>query len=291
MNSCAPPSVQGPRTIVCYICGRQYGVHSYDIHLKQCKDLWIARESQKDPRERKSLPRDPMEAGDVSRLAATAPANLKRANTMKLSAAELAEMNQAATETFNTVSLSVCEWCGRSFLPEKLVIHNRSCTQDKPARKVTDPVRRSGTENLVDLPRPKTSGERTPSRARARDSSSEHAPAAHIEVEAAPGLSKTSTVRFDPEPSELRIPAPPLGLSGSIGGSSGRALRASAKKLPDREQGISTIDDQTTPRAHADGRAETLRYLNQRLVDAENTAVTLMKTIVEIKALVSQLQR
>jgi hypothetical protein len=231
-----------------------------------------------------------METGGASRLAATAPPDLKRTNTMRLSAAELAEINQAATETFNTVSLATCEWCGRTFLPEKLVIHNRSCTQDKPARKVTDPVRRSGTDNLIDLPRPKTSGERTPSRARARDRVTVSTqPPAEVEAEAVTGLSKTSTVRFDPEVSELRVPAPPPGLSGSIGGSSGRALRASANRPPDREQGNN--EDQTTPRMHPDGRTETIRYLNERLIDAENTAITLMKAIVEIKALASQLNR
>jgi hypothetical protein len=36
---------------------RQYGTSSYDIHLKQCKELWIARE---DPKERKPLPEDPL---------------------------------------------------------------------------------------------------------------------------------------------------------------------------------------------------------------------------------------
>jgi hypothetical protein len=34
----------GPKTRMCHICGRQYGLHSFDIHLKQCKELWIARE-------------------------------------------------------------------------------------------------------------------------------------------------------------------------------------------------------------------------------------------------------
>lgn len=40
------------------------------------------------------------------------------------------------------VALARCENCGRTFLPEKLVIHNRSCTSDKPARAVNDPVNR-----------------------------------------------------------------------------------------------------------------------------------------------------
>ena len=41
---------KGPRTRVCFVCGRQYGLSSYDIHLKQCKELWLAREALKDPK-------------------------------------------------------------------------------------------------------------------------------------------------------------------------------------------------------------------------------------------------
>ena len=54
----------GPKTRMCHICGRQYGLHSFEIHLKQCKDLWIAREALKDKSERKPVPRDPSEGAD-----------------------------------------------------------------------------------------------------------------------------------------------------------------------------------------------------------------------------------
>ncbi len=53
----------GPKSRVCYICGRPYGTNSYEIHLKQCKELWIAREEKKDPKERKKLPEDPFANG------------------------------------------------------------------------------------------------------------------------------------------------------------------------------------------------------------------------------------
>lgn len=29
-----------PPGVVCYICGRKYGTKSFDIHVKQCKDMW-----------------------------------------------------------------------------------------------------------------------------------------------------------------------------------------------------------------------------------------------------------
>lgn len=37
----------------------------------------------------------------------------------------LEEMNKLASEAFNSVALDICEFCGRSFLVEKLAIHNR----------------------------------------------------------------------------------------------------------------------------------------------------------------------
>ena len=43
----------------CYICGREYGTKSIDIHIPQCKKKWIAVESQKPVKERRPLPEPP----------------------------------------------------------------------------------------------------------------------------------------------------------------------------------------------------------------------------------------
>jgi hypothetical protein len=37
----------------------QYGVASFDIHLKQCKELWIKREEHKPRDQRRPLPEAP----------------------------------------------------------------------------------------------------------------------------------------------------------------------------------------------------------------------------------------
>ena len=134
MSSGEPPKYgKGPKTRVCYICGRQYGLSSYEIHLKQCKELWVARESLKPPKERKELPKDPtLElSGGISSLEGSATRQLT-----------LEETNALAEKTFNEVALLQCPYCGRTFLAEKLPIHNRSCTADKPARRVDESVRR-----------------------------------------------------------------------------------------------------------------------------------------------------
>mmetsp|Transcript_2198 Transcript_2198/g.3463 ORF Transcript_2198/g.3463 Transcript_2198/m.3463 type:complete len:350 (+) Transcript_2198:46-1095(+) len=134
----------GPKTRVCYVCGRQYGLHSFEIHLKQCKELWIAREAEKDPRERRPLPEDPALKLGLAMDSANDSFNGGSAGggAYTPSAKELEEINRLSSEAYNTESLATCEYCGRSFLPEKLVIHNRSCTAGNPARKASDTVKR-----------------------------------------------------------------------------------------------------------------------------------------------------
>lgn len=149
----------GPKTRVCYICGRQYGLHSYDIHVKQCKELWIAREEQKDPKERKKLPEDPA----LKLRSTTNTSENSHQDDSRQSNIDLDELNKIASDTFNNVALDTCAFCGRTFLPEKLVIHNRSCTVDNPARKVTDNVRKGNPPQVLDAKnedRPSTSSNR-----------------------------------------------------------------------------------------------------------------------------------
>ena len=69
-----------------------------------------------------------------------------------ISAAQLEVMNAAAQNSYNDVALFKCEWCGRSFLEEKLKIHNRSCTQDNPARRVDAKVKVGKTDVKVSGP-------------------------------------------------------------------------------------------------------------------------------------------
>jgi hypothetical protein len=51
-------------------------------------------------------------------------------------------LNSAAQQVWNTESLLACSFCNRRFLPEKLKIHNKSCTASNPARRVDEPVKR-----------------------------------------------------------------------------------------------------------------------------------------------------
>lgn len=121
---------KGPKTRVCYICGRQYGLTSFDIHVKQCKELWVAREELRPPKERKKLPEDPLlqlqsTAGSASSdntqfSPMGSPSGQSKGATLSLD-----EVNALAQSTFNNVAMEKCGFCGRTFLAEKLVIHNR----------------------------------------------------------------------------------------------------------------------------------------------------------------------
>ena len=35
-----PKNVQRPKTLVCFICGREYGTKSLEIHIKTCEKKW-----------------------------------------------------------------------------------------------------------------------------------------------------------------------------------------------------------------------------------------------------------
>ncbi|OQS04814.1 hypothetical protein THRCLA_02977 [Thraustotheca clavata] len=126
-----------PKVRVCYVCGREYGLSSFEIHLKQCKQLFIAQEERKPLRERKPLPEPPNELVEITDATVL----------YKLSPEELEAQNRAAAKTFENKVMEKCAFCGRTFNPERLAIHNRSCTAERPARAV-------GTARLSPSPSP-----------------------------------------------------------------------------------------------------------------------------------------
>ncbi|CBN76660.1 conserved unknown protein [Ectocarpus siliculosus] len=131
---------RGPKVRICYVCGRGYGLSSYEIHLKQCKAKWEATQERLPKSERKPLPQEP-DAGD--------PLGGK---------GSLEAQNEAATQVFNTESLEACANCGRTFLKERLIIHQKSCTSSSPAKRV-GAARLSSSDELptTTVHRPRTS--------------------------------------------------------------------------------------------------------------------------------------
>lgn len=78
----------------------------------------------KPPKERRKCPTDP---------------TIGLKGTMNMN--DLDAVNAASQQAWSG-SLAQCKFCGRSFLPEKIHIHNKSCTADNPARRINEPIRR-----------------------------------------------------------------------------------------------------------------------------------------------------
>ena len=95
-----------PLLPVCYICGRQFGTQSLAIHEKACLKKWQQEQDK-------------------------LPAHLKRGIPQKPDPSlSQADANEAAYESYSQ-SLVPCENCGRTFLPDRLEVHLRSCRPGK----------------------------------------------------------------------------------------------------------------------------------------------------------------
>ena len=93
-----------PSTRMCHICGRQFGKNSIDIHIPQCLKKYEAAQAQLPPHERKPAPAAPQLLG---------------------AGASDRAYNDAAYEALEA-NMAECEFCGRTFAPDRLAIHNRS---------------------------------------------------------------------------------------------------------------------------------------------------------------------
>lgn len=95
---------------MCYICGREFGTASLEIHLKTCKKKFEAEQAKLPLNKRKPIPQAPQSFDEV-------------AIGGQKSGANMAAYNDAAFDTYNTKALEPCGNCGRTFLPESLVKH------------------------------------------------------------------------------------------------------------------------------------------------------------------------
>ncbi|XP_006886056.1 PREDICTED: zinc finger protein 474-like [Elephantulus edwardii] len=104
-----PAIVRRPPTVVCYICGREYGTKSISIHEPQCLKKWH-NENNLLPKElRRPVPKKP----EVKAITAKGFYDLDA-------------LNEAAWTSAQS-QLVPCNICGRTFLPDRLIVHQRSC--------------------------------------------------------------------------------------------------------------------------------------------------------------------
>ncbi|KAK7864300.1 hypothetical protein R5R35_009556 [Gryllus longicercus] len=104
----APTRRPGPRTVLCYLCGREFGSASLPLHEPHCLQRWQRENEQLPPHLRRTPPQRP-----------AAPPGAD-------------EWNRLAWEA-SQARLVPCERCGRTFDPDRLAVHQRSCRAPGPA--------------------------------------------------------------------------------------------------------------------------------------------------------------
>lgn len=120
--------VNKPSSVVCYICGREYGTKSIAIHQPQCLKKWKIANSQLPINYRKPLPR---KLDNKLKLARVASAE----NSMTVQ--RLPEGREIPDEVVEGYfqhcyaefekELLPCKKCGRTFAPERHVKHIAKC--------------------------------------------------------------------------------------------------------------------------------------------------------------------
>ena len=101
-----------PRTVVCYLCGREFGTQSIGIHEPQCLKKWQQENDQLPKSQRRPVPQKPQIEAPVAG-SGTGTYNLDNLNEAAF---------QAAMD--NRVA---CKNCGRRFNPDRLPVHMQSC--------------------------------------------------------------------------------------------------------------------------------------------------------------------
>ena len=114
-----------PVALICHICGREYGTTSLAIHLPQCAKLWKDRQKLLPRSERRPVPKAPLTLSTITSM---------RIDSKDTAAME--EFNRTMMGVFVEKGLVGCQHCGRRFLEEKLPVHQRSCTAERPAAAV-----------------------------------------------------------------------------------------------------------------------------------------------------------
>ncbi|CAI5787093.1 Hypothetical predicted protein [Podarcis lilfordi] len=109
-----PAFIRRPPTVICYICGREYGTQSISIHEPQCLKKWHIENDQLPKHLRRPEPKKP----EVVSIGAKGYYDLDA-------------LNESAWQSAQA-QLVPCNICGRTFLPDRLIVHQRSCKSKTP---------------------------------------------------------------------------------------------------------------------------------------------------------------
>ncbi|KAI5752496.1 hypothetical protein M8J77_017491 [Diaphorina citri] len=98
-----------PRTVICYLCGREFGKSSIGIHEPQCLKKWHIENDKLPPNLRRPEP--------------TRPEVIRVPGTDKI---DTEAMGEAAFKSY-VAQLVPCGKCGRKFFPDRVVVHENVC--------------------------------------------------------------------------------------------------------------------------------------------------------------------
>lgn len=120
-------TIRRPPTVVCYICGREYGSKSISIHEPQCLKKFELENRKLPISERKPLPKKPINHPAIV-VAVTSqelihPAGVYRTDLLQETADQYFQYCYSEWER----DLIPCKTCGRKFAPERHVKHAHRC--------------------------------------------------------------------------------------------------------------------------------------------------------------------
>lgn len=142
--------VKRPKTLVCFICGREYGTRSLEIHIKTCQKKWEIEQNKLPKRQRKPCPTAPPNFHNMIRVAQGLKPIDEDGNEIEMDSFAggdnmaisgngtydaIQHYNEAAYQNWDHNVLEPCPHCGRTFRPEALKRHLNSCTADRPLKR------------------------------------------------------------------------------------------------------------------------------------------------------------
>eukprot|EP00762_Andalucia_godoyi_P008631 ANDGO_04595.mRNA.1 hypothetical protein (macronuclear) len=128
---------KGPITVLCPSCGKMYGRSSIPIHWKNgCEEVWRKRHPGKEPPSPDTFQLFGDEDDIAAIHAAASPISGDSLRSSGECGSRSAEAGRAPTPPENDF-LVPCQWCGRTFARDRIEVHHRLCTQEKPAKRAS----------------------------------------------------------------------------------------------------------------------------------------------------------
>ncbi|KEG12458.1 hypothetical protein DQ04_01701090 [Trypanosoma grayi] len=160
-----------PNFLFCYLCGLQFSSASLPIHQPQCYVKKLIEWERMDPAKRGPKPLDPESHEKQMKELCAVKTGKDNVRGGKMRGRDLDRFNEMQIDHFNTNMLLKCENCGRTFLPDRLEVHQRSC---KPGS--------SGASKPISRPSSSATAKRQPSQPTPQTPTEGHAAVKTAEV-------------------------------------------------------------------------------------------------------------